>query len=73
MIVVFDSMVVAYALLGVTEFRDEATQALEIAEEIWVPDSFRAELVNIFWQWVEFRCLLPKLLLPLRVPYLQNP
>ena len=54
-IVVFDSMVVAYALLGVIEFRDEATQALEVAEEIWVPDSFRAELVNIVWQWVQFR------------------
>ena len=53
--VVFDSMVIAYALLGVAEFRDEAMQALEAAENIWVPDSCRAELVNIVWQWVQFR------------------
>jgi predicted nucleic acid-binding protein len=48
-------MVIAYALLGVTEFRDEAIRAIEAAHEIWVPDSCRAELVNIVWQWVQFR------------------
>ena len=53
--VVFDSMVIAYALLGVAEFRDEAIRAIESAQEIWVPDSCRAELVNIVWQWVQFR------------------
>ena len=54
-IVVLDSMVIAYALLGVAEFRDEAMRAIEAAKEIWVPDSCRAELVNIVWQWVQFR------------------
>jgi predicted nucleic acid-binding protein len=48
-------MVIAYALLGVAEFRDEAMRAIEAAQEIWVPDSCRAELVNIVWQWVQYR------------------
>ena len=54
-IAVLDSMVFAYALLGVVEFREEAIQAIEATEEIWVPDSCRAELVNIVWQWIQFR------------------
>ena len=53
--VVLDSMVIAYALLGVREFRDQAIRVIEAAKEIWVPDSCRAELVNIMWQWVQFR------------------
>ena len=53
--VVFDSMVIATALLGVTELRDESIRAIEAAQEIWVPDSCRAEIVNIVWQWVQFR------------------
>ncbi|MDA0738333.1 MAG: type II toxin-antitoxin system VapC family toxin [Nitrospirae bacterium] len=48
---VVDTMVFAYALLGVTRFRDESLAVLTNAEDIIVPDSFRAELVNVVWQW----------------------
>jgi predicted nucleic acid-binding protein len=48
-------MVIAYALLGVREFRDEAIRVINAVKEIWVPDSCRAELINIVWQWVQFR------------------
>lgn len=50
--VVVDTMVFAYALLGVEEFRDEAAAVLEQADRIIVPDSFRAEFANVLWQWV---------------------
>ena len=50
-------MVFAYALLGVPEFREEALAVLETATEIHVPDSFRAELVNVVWQWVQYKDL----------------
>jgi predicted nucleic acid-binding protein len=48
-------MLFAYALLGVTEFRDEAIAVFEKADKILVPDSFRAELANVIWQWIEYR------------------
>ncbi len=54
---VVDTMVFAYALLGVPEFREEALVVLETTTEIHVPDSFRAELVNVVWQWVEHKDL----------------
>ncbi len=49
---VVDTMVFAYALLGVPRFRDEALAVLTNGDEILVPDSFRAELVNVVWQWI---------------------
>jgi len=49
--VVIDTMIFAYALLGVPRFRDEALSVLTNAGEILVPDCFRAELVNVVWQW----------------------
>jgi len=48
---VVDTMIFAYALLGVPRFRDEALSVLTNAGEILVPDFFRAELVNVVWQW----------------------
>ncbi|MBI2570157.1 MAG: type II toxin-antitoxin system VapC family toxin [Candidatus Schekmanbacteria bacterium] len=52
---VFDTMVLAYALLGVIPFRDDAAAALAKAPQVLVPDSFRAELTNVLWQWVKSR------------------
>lgn len=48
---VVDTMVFAYALLGVPRFRDESLAVLTQVDDILVPDSFRAELVNVVWQW----------------------
>lgn len=52
---IIDAMVFAYALLGVKGFRDQAVNVLASAESIQVPDSFRAELVNVVWQWIQYR------------------
>ena len=52
---VIDTVVFAYALLGVQGFCDESLEVLERVNEIWVPDSLRAELVNVVWQWVHLR------------------
>jgi predicted nucleic acid-binding protein len=52
---VIDTMVFAYAMLGVPEFREESLAILEAVTEIHVPDSFRAELVNVVWQWVQYK------------------
>lgn len=52
---VIDTMVFAYALLGVEAFRDDATAILEHADTISVPDSFRAEMANVLWQWIHYR------------------
>ena len=51
LLVVFDTMVFAYALLGVTEYREDAARVLEQADEVWVPDSVWPELLNVTWQW----------------------
>ncbi len=48
---VIDTMIFAYALLGVPRFRDEALLVLTNAGDILVPDCFRAEFVNVVWQW----------------------
>jgi predicted nucleic acid-binding protein len=45
-------MVFAYALLKTVPFYESAALALESAQEVWVPDSLRAEFVNVLWQWV---------------------
>ncbi|HHM04814.1 MAG TPA: PIN domain-containing protein [Gammaproteobacteria bacterium] len=50
---VVDTMVFAYALLGVEEFGEEAMAVLETLDDIIVPDSMRAELTNVLWQWVQ--------------------
>ena len=44
-------MLFAYALLGVTRFKEESLAVLTAVPEILVPDSMRAELVNVVWQW----------------------
>lgn len=49
---VVDTMVFAYALLNVPEFRDEAVAVLGTLDEVFVPDSLHAELANVVWQWV---------------------
>ncbi len=49
---VFDTNVVADALLGTTGIREEALKALRDADEIVVPDLFFAELANVVWQYV---------------------
>lgn len=45
-------MVFAYALLGVPRYREESLRVLESVDRIIVPDSLRAELANVMWQWV---------------------
>ncbi len=54
---VFDTMVLAYALMNVPEFREDAHRAIERAREVVVPDLFHAELVNVVWQWIKARRL----------------
>ena len=44
-------MLFAYALLSVTRFKEESLTVLTAISEILVPDSMRAELVNVVWQW----------------------
>ncbi len=51
---VFDTNVLAYALLGVPEQRSEALESLLATPVIWAPDSLRAEMVNVVWQWIRF-------------------
>lgn len=52
---IIDTMVFAYALLKVEDKAEEATQVLQQADGIIVPDSVRAELANVVWQWVKFK------------------
>jgi len=52
---VVDTMVFAYALLGVEEFREDALAILEQVETISVPDSLRVEMANVLWQWISHR------------------
>lgn len=51
---VVDTMVFVYALLKVEGKYEEALAVIEKADSVIVPDSFRAELTNTFWQWVKF-------------------
>ena len=48
---VVDTMIFAYALLDVSERREIALEVLRHASPLWVPDSLRAELGNVVWQW----------------------
>jgi predicted nucleic acid-binding protein len=54
---VFDTMVLAYALINVPPFREDAHRALKRSKDIVVPDVFHAELVNVVWQWIRARRL----------------
>lgn len=48
---IIDTMVMAYALLGVPEFGPESAEALRRADELTAPASVEAELLNVVWQW----------------------
>ena len=52
---IIDTMIFAYALLGVEKFREDAAAILEKADTISVPDSFRVEMANVLWLWVSHR------------------
>jgi predicted nucleic acid-binding protein len=49
--VVIDTNVIAYAVLGPADLREEAWAALSEADEVVVPDIFFAEYGNVVWQW----------------------
>lgn len=55
--VVFDTMVVAYALLGFTEWHEDSMAALGAAEEVLAPDLLRVELASTLWQYMRHRDL----------------
>lgn len=48
---IIDTMVVAYALLGVDAMGRESEAALRKADELAAPASVEAELLSVFWQW----------------------
>lgn len=52
---IFDTMVLAYAVLDVEPFFAESVLALRKAPQILVPSPARAELLNVIWQWIVFR------------------
>jgi len=52
---VFDTMVLVYALLGIEGFAEDAGRSLMAARHVWAPDSVRAELANAVWQWIRVR------------------
>jgi predicted nucleic acid-binding protein len=58
---VFDTMVIAYALLGFTEFHKESVAAIRASEEVWAPEFLRVELLSTLWQWTRTRRLSPDL------------
>jgi len=49
---VVDTMVYAYALLGVPEYREASTGIFGNDSPVVVLDTLWAELANVFWQWV---------------------
>jgi predicted nucleic acid-binding protein len=56
-LIVVDTMIFAYALVCVDGLCDDAAAVLEVATRIAVPDSLRAELANVVWQWCTHRDL----------------
>ncbi len=52
---VIDTNVIVYALVGEPQRGEEAWRVLQSAPEIWVPDSIRAELANVIWQWIRVK------------------
>lgn len=49
---IVDTMVLAYALLGVSSHRKESLDCLRKVDRILVPDSVRAELLHVSYKWV---------------------
>ena len=58
---VFDTMVLAYALLKTADFYESSALAIDAATEIWAPDSLRAEVVNVLWMSVRAGKVSPEL------------
>ncbi len=52
---VVDTMVLAYALLGVEGYKEHAANILEEADILEAPDSLKAELMYVIWQWIIHR------------------
>ena len=48
---IIDTMVIAYALLGVPEYGEESIAALRKADTLYAPTSVQAELLNVVWQY----------------------
>jgi predicted nucleic acid-binding protein len=48
---IIDTMVIAYALLGVPEYGEESVAALRKADALYAPASVQAELLNVVWQY----------------------
>jgi predicted nucleic acid-binding protein len=50
---VFDTMIIAYALLNVDDVSEKAQKCLEKASKIYAPELLRSELTNVMWQYVK--------------------
>jgi predicted nucleic acid-binding protein len=48
---IIDTMVMAYALLGVSEFKEESLAALHKARSLQAPASVMVELLNVVWRY----------------------
>jgi predicted nucleic acid-binding protein len=48
---IIDTMVMAYALLGVSEYEEESLEALRKADALYAPATIEAELLNVLWQY----------------------
>jgi predicted nucleic acid-binding protein len=48
---IIDTMVMAYALLGVPEHGEKSIAALRKADALYAPASVQAELLNVVWQY----------------------
>ena len=48
---IVDTNVIAYAILGPQEHREQAWQALAAVDSVMVPDLFFVEYGNVVWQW----------------------
>lgn len=48
---IVDTMVAAYACFDVPEFSADSRAALRKARTLYAPDSFRAEFLNVAWQY----------------------
>jgi predicted nucleic acid-binding protein len=58
---VFDTMVIAHALLGFSEFHQESVKAVRVSKEAWAPEFLRVELLSTLWQYTRSRKLSPDL------------
>ena len=57
---VIDTMVFAYGLLNETEYAADSFTTLARTNTIHVPDSVRAELTNVIWQWITHKSVAVK-------------